>query len=273
MINHVQSRFGAFAIHFLASSCVFFLFLYFVLVWWYPEPYLSLEGGWFIIGMIVLVDVILGPTLTLIVFKPGKKGLVFDLSLIAAVQLCALVYGISVIYQERPQFLAFSVDRFVIASSKDVEQGKFRYPALLHTSQHGPLPVYAELPADPVEKTRLMQEVFAGKPDLDFRAEYYEPLQQHLPDLFSRSKTIADFRGKSAENRQKIDQFIADHCGAVDQCAYFPVVGKETDMMLVLQRRSGRIIGAMDIDPWTAAKTYKQANHVTGPAAEAQKNG
>lgn len=259
MINHIKSRFGAFGVHFFASVSIFLVFFYFVFVWWYPDPYLTLEGGWFIVGMIVLVDVILGPTLTFIVFKPGKKGLALDLSLIAGIQICALVYGVSVIYMERPQFLAFSVDRFVMVSQQDVEQNKFKYPQLLQDSRHGPLPVFARLPSDPIEKTRLMKEVLEGKPDLEFRAEYYEPMDQHLNDILSSSKPIDNYRKVSTANQQKIDEFVKDNCGSKDNCAYFPVVGKDTNMMLVLRRDNGKVLGAIDIDPWTSFKKYKQA--------------
>lgn len=259
MINPFKPRLRASGVHLLISLSIFLVFFYLVFHWWYPEPYLTADGGWFIVGLIVMVDVMLGPILTFVVFKPGKKGLALDLSLIAAVQLCALVYGITVIYTERPQFLAFSVDRFVLVSPNDVEQDKIHFRERLAHKNPGPLPVYAKLPTDPVEKTRLMKEVMAGKPDLEFRAEYYEPVDNHLDEMLARGKTIEDYRQISEEYRQKIDAFIDDHCGSVNNCAYFPIVGKAKSMMLVLRRDNGRVLGGIDIDPWTSVIKIRQA--------------
>lgn len=269
MIIPFKPRLRASGVHLLISVSIFLVFFYLVFHWWYPEPFLTADGGWFIVGMIVLVDVMLGPILTFIVFKPGKKGLALDLSLIAAVQLCALVYGITVIYTERPQFLAFSVDRFVLVSPNDVEQDKFRFREQLANKGPGPLPVYAKLPTDPMEKTRLMKEVMAGKPDLEFRAEYYEPMDNHLDEMLARSKPIDDFRQLSEAYRQKIDAYVEDHCGSVNNCAYFPIVGKEKSMMLVLRRSNGRVLGGIDIDPWSSVNKVRQATK----AVKGEKNG
>ena len=46
-----------------------------------------------LILLMIGVDVVIGPLLTLIVFDPKKKHLKFDLVVIAALQLAALAYG------------------------------------------------------------------------------------------------------------------------------------------------------------------------------------
>jgi hypothetical protein len=48
-------------------------------------------------GLLLLmagIDIVVGPLLTLIVFKAGKKGLKFDLALIALAQAAFLAYGV-----------------------------------------------------------------------------------------------------------------------------------------------------------------------------------
>lgn len=85
-----MSRFKAFSIHFAISFAIFLILLYFILFQWYPQPLFSTDGGWRIIRIIVGVDLVLGPLLTLIVFKAGKPGLKFDLTIIAFLQITAL---------------------------------------------------------------------------------------------------------------------------------------------------------------------------------------
>lgn len=59
--------------------------------------------------------------LTLIVFKSGKPSLKFDLSCIVLMQLAALIYGGTIIYQQRPEFVVFGTDRFTTVTAADVE--------------------------------------------------------------------------------------------------------------------------------------------------------
>jgi hypothetical protein len=65
---------------------------------WYPPPYFEVDGGWRILRILAGVDVVVGPLLTLILFKPGKPGLKFDMTCIALMQIGALVYGGTIIY-------------------------------------------------------------------------------------------------------------------------------------------------------------------------------
>ena len=121
-----KNRYQAFSVHFLVSLLVVFNFAFLIFSQRYPEPFFSADGGWSILRIIILVDLVLGPCLTLIIYKPGKKGLKFDMSAIAVVQLVALIYGGSILYQERPIFLVFSVDRFVLVSADDIEVSKYQ---------------------------------------------------------------------------------------------------------------------------------------------------
>ena len=97
-----MSRFKAALIH-LSISAVLVGSVVGVVFWvWYPEPTFEVLGAFSIIQMLVAVDLIIGPTLTLIVFKQGKPGLKFDLTAIAVVQIIALVYGSYTLYDEKP---------------------------------------------------------------------------------------------------------------------------------------------------------------------------
>jgi hypothetical protein len=69
-------------------------------------------NGWKAIGIIIGIDLILGPLLTLIVFNHNKSSLKFDLWVIALVQTAALIYGTWTIHQTRPIALAFINSNF-----------------------------------------------------------------------------------------------------------------------------------------------------------------
>ena len=101
------NRYQAFAIHMAISLVIFLILLVFITQYWYPGILFDTGNGWKAIGMIIGIDLILGPLLTLIVFNPMKSSLKFDLSVIALVQTAALIYGIWTIHQTHPIALAF----------------------------------------------------------------------------------------------------------------------------------------------------------------------
>ena len=81
-----MSRWRAFAIHFGISMLVFLLLLAIILVFWFPGILFNIDGGWTGLRIIIGVDLVLGPLLTLVVFKAGKPGLKFDLACIGLFQ-------------------------------------------------------------------------------------------------------------------------------------------------------------------------------------------
>lgn len=114
----------AFLIHLAASSLVLAAFAAWVLAVLYPSPLLQLQGGANILAIVVFVDLVLGPALTSVVYKPGKKTLLFDMAVIVAIQVAALGYGVFTIYSQRPLFLAFTLDRFMVVTAADLLPGR-----------------------------------------------------------------------------------------------------------------------------------------------------
>ncbi|HUL55903.1 MAG TPA: hypothetical protein VLT60_02830, partial [Usitatibacter sp.] len=116
-------RLRAFLVHLLMSAFValaVFLAIYFL---WYPHVLFQGAGGRDLFVLIACVDVTVGPLITLVIYKPGKWGLKFDLWFIAVVQLAALVYGVSVMFDARPVYIAFVVDRFAIVRANGFPDG------------------------------------------------------------------------------------------------------------------------------------------------------
>lgn len=107
------NRYQAFAVHMAISLVIFFILLICITQYWYPGILFDTGNGWKAIGMIVGIDLILGPLLTLIVFNHNKNSLKFDLSIIALIQTAALIYGTWTIHQTRPIALAFINSSFI----------------------------------------------------------------------------------------------------------------------------------------------------------------
>ena len=100
----------------MCSATVVGAFILVASLIWYPSPYLEISGVLAVIGILAMVDIVLGPLLTLIIFKPGKPGLKMDIAIIVSVQVVAFFYGAHIIYNQRPAYVVFVVDRFEVVS-------------------------------------------------------------------------------------------------------------------------------------------------------------
>ena len=119
---NASGKLRAFLIHIIASALV--VGSIGALMWslWFPQPWFMHDGGWQVYQLILLVDVILGPLLTLIVFRQEKPGLQRDITIIVAVQLGALAFGTGTMYQYRPAFIVYGDSNFFSVTLNEVRR-------------------------------------------------------------------------------------------------------------------------------------------------------
>ena len=115
------NRWKASALHLGLSAAIGLSVIALMLAVWYPQPYFAAMGGDTLILILIGVDVVIGPVITLIVFDPKKKSLKFDLAVIALLQLAALAYGCHVMFEARPVYNVFVVDRFEVVAANQVD--------------------------------------------------------------------------------------------------------------------------------------------------------
>ena len=110
------------AMHLIISVVVAGLIAVLVFGFWFPSSLKDLVGGVNLFWIIIIVDVICGPLLTLVIFNPNKPRaeLRSDIALVAVIQLCALLYGIHTLAHARPVALVFEIDRFRVITYSDI---------------------------------------------------------------------------------------------------------------------------------------------------------
>lgn len=84
----------AFLIHLGVSLLVFSILLMLIIYLWYPSPYFDAEYRMQWIRLIAFVDVVIGPGLTLLVYRENKPSIRFDMAVILTLQLLALSWGV-----------------------------------------------------------------------------------------------------------------------------------------------------------------------------------
>src|SRR5215469_16706020 len=99
----MKFRLTAFALHLLGSATALILVLGALYLGWYRWPGWYLSSVLHMVGLVVLVDLALGPTLTFIVATPAKAARVLarDIGIIVTVQIAALIYGTVTLWQGR----------------------------------------------------------------------------------------------------------------------------------------------------------------------------
>ena len=124
-----MTRTKATLIHLGISLLVFFVIAWLLVEVWYPSFFYAIDGGWEGMRIIIGVDLVLGPLLTLIVFKPGKPGLKFDMTLICLFQSVCLAAGVWIVHHERPLYFVYYETHFYSVNAGTFEDYGLRPPA------------------------------------------------------------------------------------------------------------------------------------------------
>ena len=232
--------------HLLASALVATMAGLLVFQVWYPAPYSDLAAGASLFTLLISVDVVCGPLLTLILFSLSKprKELVQDLALVVVVQLCALLYGLSAVWLARPLFLVAEVDRFKVISAASLrERERSDVPAALAPRfLEGPRMVSVQGPTDQDIKLSNIRGVLEGEPDLGERPQYYVPYDQAAgAALYARAKPPGRFLEKFPQQKTRFDTLAAESGASATSLRYVPVIALQD--WVALMDPSGRVIG------------------------------
>lgn len=229
----------------LATLAVVILFV------WHPYPFRQFgESGKFA-SLLILAAVSLAPALTWFVYKQGKRGLLFDLWVIVIIQLAAIAWGTYSLYQSRPYFMVHTVDRFEVFSKRDVDLTQVKDSRLLDKPLAGPILLYATMPADPVAFQNFLQEVmFEGKPDLQYRPEFWSLYAEKQKLALEKSRPLEDLRNARPESFSAIDQLVNDNGGDIGQLRFVPALLPNGQFAVILDANSGEFVDTLMIDPW-----------------------
>ena len=118
-----KGRLRASSIHLAISLSVTIMAALLVLALWYPYPYREISDGRILFQLVVMVDVIMGPLITFVIFNSAKprKELVGDLAIVGGLQLAALSYGLWAVFVARPVHLVFEYTRMRVVHAIDVD--------------------------------------------------------------------------------------------------------------------------------------------------------
>ncbi|HTD74225.1 MAG TPA: hypothetical protein VK652_11925, partial [Steroidobacteraceae bacterium] len=202
-------RLKIFSLHLLSSATVLTLVLGSLYFGWYRWPGWYLTDVTRVIVVMVCVDVVLGPTLTLIVANQKKlrRVLARDIGIIVLVQLCALTYGTMQLWSGRPLYYAYSEGVLQLVQAYDIDAneaklGREQNPGLAPHWYSLPRWIWAPLPQDTETAAKIAASAVTGGDDVISMPRYFKRWEDGLPTLRTQLKKV-DETGYFAKSEKK----------------------------------------------------------------------
>lgn len=246
-----KDRLKASGIHFAISLAVAVLAAMLVFGLWYPYPYREISGGRELFFIVVMVDVILGPLITLAVFNRTKPWaeLRRDLAIVALIQLSALGYGLWTVFLARPVHMVFEFDRFRIVHAVDVPD------QLINLAPHdvvalpltGPTLLSLRPFKDSKEKMEATMAALGGV-SLSARPDLWQPYADAKSEIWQAAKPISELKARFATQAPAIDAAIAATGRKPETLVYLPMVGRKSFWTVFLDPITAEVLGYMPLD-------------------------
>jgi len=233
MIWKPTNRWQAFGIHLGFSLLVLVLLATVIYNYWYPGFLFRYDGG--IDGMEILtcVDIVIGPLLTLCVYKVGKKSLVFDLTCIVILQISCLSYGMWAVNTSRPVAIVFASGSYATTSRHGYEAEKQVIDHIQILQQYPwPVSLAVDLPDDSENAINDIWKAMGSA--IQYNADNYVLYEKKLSSLARYAHTADDIKGSP----QAMRDYQAQH----PDLRFFPMTTSLYDGYVAVDMTSGKIM-------------------------------
>lgn len=243
----MRARILAVGAHFLFSAFLVCCAMGVVYLIWYPFPLARATGVSTIFFLLVAVDVVIGPMLMFVIYKPKRKNLKFDIACVIVLQVGAFSYGLHAISSARPAWIVFNVDRFDAGQANELDDRylKNARPEFQSAPWGRPRWVASIVPTDREMRNQLILESSAGGADLVQRLDLYIPVEQATPEIKMKSHSLDEL---VRFNDEKECLSILKKWPEAD--AWLPLVAKKEAMVVLIKKKTGMPLGIVDLRPW-----------------------
>jgi hypothetical protein len=250
-LTAINQRFRAALFHLGISAVVAAVASLLVFLVWYPAPFSSLAGGIKLFLILVSVDVVMGPALTLVAASPGKaKGeLARDLAVIVALQLAAFAYGMYTMAQARPVGLIYEVDRFRVVAAVDLDptslvQAPHEFRTLSWT---GPRTFSVIKPTDGAELMESVQLGLAGVP-LAALPKFWRSYASQSAEAWRRAQPVDLLLKRYPGAAPTLAKLGSNASVAPSAMRFLPVQARHATAVAIVAAEDARIIGFLPVD-------------------------
>ena len=243
----MNQRLKFFLCHLLISIIIALIVTGIIFFIWYPSPLAQAVGVTHLFIMLILIDLIVGPLMTLLIYKKDINAFKMDLSIIIIIQIAALVYGLHSITQGRPAWIVFNQNKFELIRVNDqfIENTEHINENFQNVSWTGPQ--YAASIHSQNMKQReddLFMDALGGV-SLAQRPERYVTLSHVKQEIQQHSKVLDNL--KKYNDVKLVEKILKQHPEAT---AYLPLKANKLDMVILLNKKEGSIVNIVNLRPW-----------------------
>ncbi len=227
--TRVPGRTRASAVHFLFSAILAATCAALVYLLWYPAPLGSMSGVSDLFVLMLGVDVVLGPLVTLVVFNTRKPRaeLARDLVVVVLVQLGALGYGMWTVFAGRPAHGVFEYDRIRVVHANEIPQEFMDRvpPGIDALPRTGPTLLALRPFKDNSEQTSAILAALSGV-QMSARPELWMDYEKATPDILKAAKPVAALMAAQPAFAPALQQALVDHHRSIDNTVYLPLASR-----------------------------------------------
>jgi hypothetical protein len=238
-----MTKLRAFLIHLGISLTVFGALAYLVVEVWYPDFFFETDGGWQGLRLLLGVDLVLGPLMTLIVYRAGKPGLAFDLTMIGIVQVVSLAVGVWIVFGQRPLAIVYVDGSFFSVTAQSFKEVGVPVPDL--DALPGPYPkwISVKLPKELDAQSTIRREMLMSGRMLSTRSENYAPFD--LKDLDEKEARLAKEIEDQDRDSHALQPWLAEHGGEIGDYRFYPFGARYAYSYLGFDSKRERLVGLL----------------------------
>lgn len=200
-------------------------------------------GGHEIFILLIGIDIILGPALTLVIFKSGKKSLKFDLLIIAILQLSAMAYGVATLLEGRPVYVAALGDKFQVIQATEVIDANL-HKAKTTLPLFGPIWIGTKAPVEKLDVLMVddLARVGAGRGHLP---QLHIPYEDMASIILEQAQDISVLESRNPSQTDDIHSWLLKHGYDELNAKFQPIKIGPTVFAVVIDGTSAKVIGVM----------------------------
>ena len=250
-MHNWKERLRAGGIHLGISLCVAAFAAALVFELWYPYPYREISGGRELLFLLVAVDVITGPLITLAIFNRAKprRELLKDFTVVGFLQLAALSYGLWTVFAARPVHLVFEYSRMTVIHAIDVDADLLAKapPSLQKLPVTGPSVISLRPFKNSAEQFDATTAALKGFP-LAARSDLWQAYEPARADVLKVAKPVAELRARFSNQAAEIDRAIAATGKPDTDLRYLPLLSRKTAWTVLLDTTTAEPLGYLPLD-------------------------
>jgi hypothetical protein len=250
-LTTLRRRTSAAGLHLLLSVLVAAMVAALVFAFWYPRPFREISGGRDLFLLVVMIDVIVGPLITLAVYdvRKPKAELTRDLLVVVGLQLTALAYGLHTVAQARPAVVALETDRLRVVRAIDLNEANFeRAPeGLKSLSWAGPIFLSTRKPDARDDQFDAAMRGLAGE-DLGMRPEFWLAPSATSAEYAKAAKPLTALIQRYPQSAEALMQIGRSTGVSQGRLGYLPLLARQTDWSALIDLSTGAVVGYVPVD-------------------------